>query len=142
MRLLLGALLLCQSGCFPVYKLQQPDAKMTVLDGLGKPVHGAKVTLIASSVPHGRERGRSEVTTDSNGMAEFQSIRAWRIESLMIHGIEYYYWNWCVEKEGFKTEVTRDRRAEKFNDSPTVILSGGGGQDCSSEIQNGESLFD
>jgi hypothetical protein len=34
----------------------------------------------------------------------------WRIESLMLHGIEFFYWDWCVVKPGYATYATREQR--------------------------------
>ena len=128
---IVAALLL--AGCFPVYKTLQPSANATVVDELGKPIPEAKVVLIASSYPYGRERFRHQKNTWSNGEAEFPSIREWRIESLMIHGVEFFFWNWCVEKDGFITTYTSHRSDNDFDRNPQFVLKPGQSESCANK---------
>jgi hypothetical protein len=46
--------------------------------------------------PHGGEKGRETKETLADGSATFEAVREWRVETLMIHGAEEYFWNWCV----------------------------------------------
>ena len=101
--------ILVLGGCvpYPIYKTLQPQLEIIVVDDQKESVYGAKVALISSSSPYGDEKSREVRLTDHKGVAEFQKRSEWRIESLMIHGVEIFYWNWCVEKEGFVTYETR-----------------------------------
>jgi len=98
--------LLLLAGCFPVYKTLQPSASVRVLDDSGRPVTQAEVTMIASAYPYGLEKQRFIRATDNSGAASFPSISEWRVESIMLHGSETYFWNWCVRKDGYTTYAT------------------------------------
>jgi hypothetical protein len=125
------------SGCvpYPVYKTLQPDAKATVRDAQGKPVSGAAVTLVASAYPYGRERSREMKMTMEDGVSAFASRREWRTEILAMHGAEEYFWNWCVQKEGFETFRTAHGRAAGFKAEPVIILKAGESKPCTQSIR-------
>jgi hypothetical protein len=120
------------TGCvpYPVYKTIQPSSQMTVLNERGEPIEGAKVVLMAGANPYGFERSRETKTTNRQGIAAFEERSEWRTESLMMHGAEFFFWNWCVQKPGFKTYLTRFISDEKFDRQPTVQLSGGAPSEC------------
>ncbi|MGE8685646.1 MAG: carboxypeptidase regulatory-like domain-containing protein [Achromobacter sp.] len=118
---------------YPVYKTMQPDARITVLGPDSQPVADTRVVLISSSYPYGRERFRHETRSGSDGVATFQAIREWRVESMMLHGSQVYFWNWCVEKEGYETYETRNREAADFDDKARIQLRAGESRSCNSE---------
>ncbi|MCY1519854.1 hypothetical protein D9M68_546180 [compost metagenome] len=123
------------SGCvpYPVYKTMQPDARITVLDPGSQPVADARVVLISSSYPYGQERFRNEARSGSDGVATFQAIREWRAESMMLHGSQVYFWNWCVEKEGYETYATLNREPSGFDDEARIQLQAGKSRPCNNE---------
>lgn len=106
---------------YPIYKTLRPAAEATVLDSTGRPIPGAEVTLISSSYPYGSEKARVSATTGRDGVARFGSSRQWRIEALALHGEEVFFWNWCVQKEGYQTYAT-SRDAERFDRKVVVRL--------------------
>jgi hypothetical protein len=125
--ILISAVLLV--GCplpYPVYKEVQPAAQIKALDESGEPIEGAKAVLLAFSNPHAVERGRETEFTDQHGVARFESRREWRKEAMMMHGVEYFFWNWCVQKPGFKTYLS----SGNFDPQPTVRLSRGASSEC------------
>jgi hypothetical protein len=129
--ILISAVLLV--GCplpYPVYKEVQPSAQIKVLDESGEPIEGAKVVLLASSNPHPVERGRETKFTDQHGVAHFESRREWRKEAMMMHGVEYFFWNWCVQKPDFKTYLSQHGSSGNFDPHPTVRLSRGASSEC------------
>ena len=75
-------------GCipYPAYKTLQPQARATVVDEQSRPLADARVILITSSYPYGRERWRDEQRSGEDGVASFENHSEWRAESLMIHG--------------------------------------------------------
>lgn len=121
-------------GCvpFPTYKTLQPSASMTVLDQAGKPVGGANVELINSSYPYGRERFRTTGQTQPDGTIAFTKVTEWRVEMpFMIHGMEVFFWNWCVSKEGYQTVQTRYANSNEFSPEALLTLSPGNATTCS-----------
>ena len=94
------------SGCvYPVYKTISPTSTIYVVDEQAKPIKEVKVYLF-SDMMHGRDESNLTQQTDAKGFAHFDRVSQWKLESLMIHGRSTYYWNWCVEKEGFETKFT------------------------------------
>jgi hypothetical protein len=108
----------------------QPASRITVLDESDAPIEGAKVVLLTSSHPHPIERGRETKFTDQHGVAAFESRSEWRAEAMVMHGVEYFFWNWCVQKPGFKTYITRYGSGGNFDPQPTVRLSRGASSEC------------
>lgn len=137
MRSICAVLLLALSGCvpYPIYKTLQPAAKVTVHDGMSRPIEGARVSLIANAYPYGWEKFRETVQTDSQGIAKFESRREWRLESFMIHGAEVYFWNWCIDKPGFVTFASNDRSADAFSGEATIVLAEGTTAPCPAPYQ-------
>ncbi|NMK48188.1 carboxypeptidase regulatory-like domain-containing protein [Achromobacter sp. Bel] len=120
------------SACvpYPVYKTLQPSARATVQDPQSQPLADARVVLISSSYPYGRERSRQETQTAANGIARFVSQSEWRVESMMLHGSESYFWNWCVEKQGYETYETLHTVASRFDDNLVLRLQPGLSRSC------------
>ncbi|MEZ5702681.1 MAG: carboxypeptidase regulatory-like domain-containing protein [Burkholderiaceae bacterium] len=120
------------AGCipYPVYKTLQPSARVRVLDAAGRPLSGAQVVLVASAFPYGGERHRSSARTGVDGRTTFEAEREWRVEWLVLHGAETYFWNWCVHKQGYQTFATHLRSAKLFQDTLEVRLQEGAAVPC------------
>lgn len=129
---LLAALVASVTGCipYPVYKTTQPAAHATVLDAQSQPLAEARVVLISSAFPYGRERLREEAPTAPDGVARFDSKSEWQAESMMLHGAQIYFWNWCVEKPGYETYETLNRDASEFDAKLVVKLPRGDSRPC------------
>lgn len=119
-------------GCipYPAYKTLQPQARATVIDEQSRPLADARVILITSSYPYGRERWRDEQRSGEDGVASFENHSEWRAESLMIHGRTIFFWNWCVEKPGYATYRTLLTSSDDFDARPTITLTPGSSQTC------------
>lgn len=119
------------TGCmsYPVHKITQPQSQVIVQDEGGGPIEGATVTLLTQFNPHPIEPTRQIKTTDATGTAAFPEVREWQFESLMIHGMRFYFWNWCVQKPGFKTYVTGGRDT-KFEEKTEIKLVKGTSSAC------------
>jgi len=123
-------LLLLSTGCYPIYKQLQRDSSATVLDEKGAPLVGAEVSLISSTYPYGFESNRCILVTDASGLAQFEGKREWRWEAFFIHGAQEFFWNWCVEKEGYQTHQTAWTNAGAFVEEVTVSLTPGDSTPC------------
>ena len=125
---LAGAVILL-SGCvlYPVRKTLQPSATVSVVLPDGQPAEGVSVTLIASSHPYAREKFRTEVLTGRTGIARFPGISDWRFESMMMHGAEIFFWDWCV-RATFRW--WRNRRGNTFERNARFTLAPGVSSEC------------
>ena len=119
------------SGCvpYPVYKLVQPEASVTIVDEQHRPVPDARVVLVIRAHP-GLLDDYSEQQTGDDGKASFKPHHEWQAESLMIHGRHFYYWNWCVEKPGYETFSTSYGIGEGFDAHPEITLKPGVSRSC------------
>ncbi|WP_155826495.1 carboxypeptidase regulatory-like domain-containing protein [Vreelandella zhanjiangensis] len=135
MKLLILTIALLLSGCvvYPINKTLQPNAEILVTDVEGKPIQDAWVTLISSSYPYGREQMRRGDKTSYRGEARFPNIKEWRTESLMIHGSNVFFWNWCVVKAGFETHTTMWSSGQDFQPQYGVTLTAGESTPCPEE---------
>ncbi|MFL0810051.1 MAG: carboxypeptidase-like regulatory domain-containing protein [Agarilytica sp.] len=133
---IIAVLLICVllSGCYPVYKTLQPKSNILVVDESGAPLQGATVVLVSNAYPYGNEKTRMEVVTNYKGEARFPSSKEWRMEVMIMHGMEVYYWNWCVTKEGYTTYVTHDGNSKDFDRKPVVKLSKGATTKCPAKL--------
>jgi hypothetical protein len=120
------------AGCipYPVHKTLQPAAAAMVQDLNRRPLANAKVTLISTAYPYGREKTRETSLTGADGLASFPLRKEWRVEVLMIHGAEAYAWNWCIEKEGFATQESAQRSAHAFAETNVFTLLEGVSTAC------------
>ena len=123
------------TGCYPVYKTLQKEARIRVVNEHGEPIAGAEVHLITSSYPYGSERGRETTATDTDGVAAFVKKSEWRVESLMIHGAELLFWNWCVRFEGHRTVATAHRSANAFETDIETVLRPGRPSVCGDPLE-------
>lgn len=122
--------LICLSGCYPVYKTLQPSTAFVVVDESNKPIPDAEVFFISSAYPYGGEKSRISKFTDGLGKVRFNSIHEFRIESLMIHGREEFFWNWRVYKDGYETSQSYYTSSDGFSSENTVVLKKGNSQTC------------
>ena len=138
-RLLVLALCVATSGCvpYPVYKELQPATRVRVVDTAGRPVAGASVVLLSNAYPYGREQHRETLSTDPSGAVSFDGRHEWRVEWLVIHGSQQFFWNLCVAKAGYATHLTEHRSAEKFDADARVVLSPGRSEACPTREGNG-----
>jgi hypothetical protein len=118
------------AGCYPIHKTIQPKARIEVLDGTGKPIRAAKASLVSRSHPHKRLRSINVAHTNDAGIAEFPELNDWRVEVLMIHGADVYFWEWCVQAEGFQTYATGNGTPDEFSESARIALQPGTMQAC------------
>jgi len=125
------------TGCvpYPIYKTLQPEAFVEVKDAKGNPLENAEVILIASAYPYGFEKTREIIKTDEEGMVNFNSVKEWRTEVIMIHGAETYFWNWCVSKDGYETFKTNNTSGDQFKGNIIIMLKQGDSSECSAKTQ-------
>lgn len=135
MKVLTGIIILVfLSGCYPINKTLQPESAITVLNENSEPLSDVQVYLISNAYPYGFEKTRMRVVTKYRGEAHFPKIKEWRTETLMIHGAEIYFWNWCVVKEGYETYITKYGSASDFENNPTIMLVPGVSTVCPKEF--------
>lgn len=128
--LLVIALAALSSACVPVYKTLQPSAEVQVRDEQGQALNDAQVTLISSAYPYGREQFRTEATTRGDGTATFYKVKDFRVEVMMLHGSQEFFWNWCVTKAGYQTYRTEYRNSDAFEPQLQVTLASGESTAC------------
>ena len=81
-------------------------AKVEMKVGLvleSKRVEGADVLLITEQHPAKVPLKFVLIQTDAEGIAIFKSVKEWKMENLIIHGIQNYSWSMCVSKAGYGT---------------------------------------
>ncbi len=118
------------AGCYPIRKTIQPKARIAVVDSAGKPIVAATASLVSRAHPHHRLRGINTALTNAKGIARFPELNDWRVEVLMIHGADVYFWEWCVQAEGFQTYATGQGNGAVFQNPARVQLQPGVMQDC------------
>jgi len=125
------------TGCipYPVHKTLQLSSEVKVIDSNKTPIEGAKVILISSSYPYGFEKTREIKNTDMKGKAVFKSKKEWRVEAIMLHGAEFFFWNWCVHKQGFETILTSNLSSNEFENKPTFMLKRGKSTACPKKLR-------
>ncbi|MCY1292122.1 hypothetical protein D9M70_413350 [compost metagenome] len=128
--LVLCATSLALSACFPVYKTLQPYSEAKVLDEHGKPIDLAEIALISSAYPYGNEQFRTVARTNPSGTASFYKVKDFRIESLMMHGAQSFFWNWCVKSKGYETVTTSFRNTDQFDPHAQFKLKPGVSTAC------------
>lgn len=90
------------TGCYPRYAMVQPNLSLSVRDETGAPIDGATVFFVAASNPHHMLHHKNTYVTDSDGVVRLKSEREWVLDvPIMIHGVGFYYFAWCVEKSGY-----------------------------------------
>ena len=127
--LLLGLSLLFSGCIYPAHQTIQPKATLSVVDEEGTPIKGAKVYLF-SNLAHGAIERNSTKTTQKDGLVKFEQKKEWYMESLMVHGSHTFYWDWCVEKEGYESKFTRSLNHNDFKESAKFVLREGTSTPC------------
>lgn len=114
---------------YPVYKKLRPDGNALILDSNGKPITGAKVVILTRAHPT-PIREHDVKITDKNGIASFTSRRELQTEVVFMHGSVEYFWNWCVEKAGYKTYETGFSNGDEFTEQLKLTLLAGDSTTC------------
>ena len=100
----------------------QPALEVAVRDESGAAIEGAKVLVVAGTNPHHRLEGTEEQVTDFWGYASFaERSETKTIYPLMMHGVPFYYWEWCVAAEGFAAQ-TGELGGEPVEPALEVVL--------------------
>jgi len=113
------------SGCiYPVYRTIQPETKVKVVNTKGVALSEAKVCLFTQEYyPH--KLKVEIVRSDKKGIAEFESIKKWGTDMLMIHGIKpSNTWNLCIEKSNYVTQYINLYNEEKSLNKTVTLLEG------------------
>jgi len=80
----------------------QPALEVDVRDESGAAIEGATVLIVAGSNPHHQLQGTEEQVTDFWGHASFaERSETKTVYPLMMHGVQFYYFEYCVAKDGF-----------------------------------------
>lgn len=132
----LGLISVVLSGCYPVYKTIRLPFDAHIVDENGKRVEGADVLLITEQHPAKVPLKFVLIQTDAEGIAIFKSVKEWKMENLIIHGIQNYSWSMCVSKAGYGTVdniALSDFPSQKINVvlKKTEYVS----EDCSSWVK-------
>jgi hypothetical protein len=121
------------SGCIPWRReaLVQPALQIRVTSPDGKPLPGARILFVAASNPHGVLHHALELRTDEQGVATLDEERQTEtIYPLMMHGVPFYYWTWCVEKDGYVPEVRGIQSPPETPVQTVVLQPGSSGKSC------------
>lgn len=112
----------------------QPALEVDVRDESGAAVEGARVLVVAGTNPHHQLAGTEELLTDAWGHASFEERSETKtIYPLMMHGVPFYYFEWCVEADGFvsqKGELGGEPVAPTLE---VVLAKGGDERHCTAE---------
>lgn len=95
---------LALTACYPIYKTQKPKVEVIVVDEQDQPIEKAKVVLITEVHPAKIEANFDEKFSNQKGEVSFTKQAEWKVEFLMIHGVQYYNWKICVAKSGYLTQ--------------------------------------
>ncbi|MCU4437588.1 hypothetical protein KTH93_19215 [Acinetobacter bereziniae] len=110
------------TGCFPVYKTQKPQLTVNVVNERGVAIPNVKVVLVTSVRPAKIDDQYDEKYSNQIGVVNFEKQAQWKVESLMIHGVQFYDWHLCVAKEGY---ITQDFIDVTKNEQIKIILKQG-----------------
>ncbi|WP_228203387.1 hypothetical protein [Acinetobacter sp. CFCC 10889] len=102
------------SGCYPIYKTQKPEFEVTVVDEQGQPIEKAEVILMTEVHPAKIDAQFDKKLTNSLGKVNFAKQAEWKVEFLMIHGVQHYNWTICVAKAGYVTQGMIDVDQDKI----------------------------
>lgn len=110
------------TGCFPIYKTQKPQLTVNVVNERGVAIPEVKVVLVTRVYPSRINDQYDIKFTNEQGAVDFEKLAQWRIESLMIHGMEFYDWSLCLTKDGY---VTQENIEVKKKEKIKIILKQG-----------------
>jgi hypothetical protein len=135
MRACLCLTMVLLSGCWKRDTVVQPKLSFEI-SGEAGPVAGAKVSLMTITDPYHRRQALVDATTDVKGGASFEEKREriW-VFPLMMHGVTFYSWEWCVEAPGFAAQRSADREYPTGNIA--VTLSGSAVEQTCADTENG-----
>ena len=105
MRLVVASIIIVLTAacCLPIPRnaVVQPKIQFQVRDTEGRPVK-ADILLAQWSNPHHRYHGYSTLSTGDLGVLQVEKKRKFEwVMPLMIHGVPFYYWTWCVQATGY-----------------------------------------
>jgi len=123
--IILSLLMLMLTGCiYPVYRTIQPETKVKVVNTKGVALSGAKVYLYTKEYyPH--KLKVEIVQSNKKGIAEFDSIKKWGTDMLMMHGVKpSNKWNLCIEKSNYVTQHIQLYNEEKSQNQTVTLLEG------------------
>ena len=121
------------SGCiYPVYRTIQPETKVEVVNEKDEPIRGARAYL--STTEYYPYKFKIEIVlSNREGIAQFDSIKRWGTDMLVMHGIKpENHWVLCVEKDNYETEVIHPRDRDDFA-YQKVMLREGNATNCLDE---------
>lgn len=100
----LSALLVAACGCpipIPRDTVTRKAFEFVVRDRAGAPIADARVMLLTGTDPHNRVETIDETTTDAEGRAALtEQSEIITTYPLVMHGVAFYYWSWCIEAPG------------------------------------------
>lgn len=102
--ILLIPIVISLGACYPVYKTQKPQLTVNVVNEKGLAIADAKVVLVTTVHPAKIEDQFDEKFSNQFGAVNFEKQAQWKVESLMIHGVQFYDWYLCVAKDGYITQ--------------------------------------
>ena len=97
-------ILISLTSCYPIYKTQKPQVTVTVINEQGVAIPDVKVVLVTSVHPAKKDDQYDEKFTNKLGIVNFEKQAEWKVESLMIHGVQVYDWHLCLAKDGYMTQ--------------------------------------
>lgn len=124
-----GILIACVISAFilgcaipvPILPVVQPESTITVIDQQGRPVENAKFVVATAWTPV-----KIWVTrTGVDGQASLASARSLDIAfPFLPHGIKYYAWVWCVEKDGFVSVAGEASNVQRMRQIHVELIPG------------------
>jgi hypothetical protein len=117
------------TACYPAYRTRQPAVNLTVVNALELPIAGAKVVLNTRAHASGVNEFNVK-NTDDKGSVSFNSDKQIEIEVLAIHGSLHYFWDICIEKKDYLTEIVRISEPSQAEKLDKIILKIGESTAC------------
>ncbi|MCK6511746.1 hypothetical protein L6R29_17460 [Myxococcota bacterium] len=105
------------AGCpLPVKRtaVVQPSMVLRVVDAKGQVLGKTKMSLTWASHPHRRIHKTTSYTADDKGEIRIvEELRGEWIMPLMMHGVPFHFWVYCIRREGYETHEAEVHRAER-----------------------------
>lgn len=114
------------SGCVPLYLKTRPALDIRVQDQKGEPIPRSRLHLVTRAMPHARLIREERYPARNDGTIETSSQRQWELMMFMIHGVNSYYWEVCIEAAGFQQKKGRlwGNELELENTGEKITMSG------------------
>jgi len=97
--------------------------KIKVCNYKGLPISNAKINFIAGSDPHHVLHHEEKLITDTRGIVSLESRHQFEVVApLMMHGVPFYYWEWCVEKDGYAPRAQKVFSTDHIKDLYEIQL--------------------